>query len=370
MPIIEPEFMGLTRDLDVDAFWEENTRCLPFSTDKPRCAVDFAPDDHWIFGFMHVPSTIRYYHDKAYRDALHCEVNRITQQYVGKTFFDEDTFENNPRRIENLFRCEFTYYENSTPWLTAVTKDPDEFTRILDEADATDMRTWAIPEAYWKEWEQRRREGRRLPKLGDGSRGPATIMTSVLEVETAIFWLYDHADLMRHFRDILAVKMVEFNQVLREFSGNTEPGWWITDDNSALFNRKLYREFCYPVLEKVLAAMAPGNARRYQHSDSAMGHLMEMQYELGIREVNYGPDIDVATIREKMPDALIRGHMPPFLLCNGSPDEIRQRVVEDFNKAGVTGGLLLATAGSLAAGTDVGRMRWYMKLAQDCCRYH
>jgi uroporphyrinogen decarboxylase len=369
MPIIEPEFMDLTRDLDTEAFWEENTRCLPFTTHKPRCAVDFAPDDHWIFGFMHVPSTIRYYHDKAYRDALHCEVNRITQQYVGKTFFDEDTFENNPRRIENLFRCEFTYHENSTPWLTAVTQDPDEFARILDEAEATDMRTWAIPEACRKEWEQRQREGRPLPKLGDGSRGPATIMTSVLEVETAIYWLYDHADLMRRFRDILAVKMVEFNQALRKFSGNTEPGWWITDDNSALFNRKLYREFCYPVLEKVLAAMAPGNARRYQHSDSAMGHLMEMQYELGIREVNYGPEIDVAAIREKMPDALIRGHTPPFLLRNGSPDEIRQRIVEDFKKAGATGGLLLTTAGSLAEGTGVGRMRWYMKLAQDCCCY-
>jgi uroporphyrinogen decarboxylase len=369
MPIIEPEFMDLTRDLDTEAFWEENTRCLPFTAHKPHCAVDFAPDDHWIFGFMHVPSTIRYYHDKAYRDALHCEVNRITQQYVGKTFFDEDTFENNPRRIENLFRCEFTYHENSTPWLTAVTQDPDEFARILDEAEATDMRTWAIPEACRKEWEQRQREGRPLPKLGDGSRGPATIMTSVLEVETAIYWLYDHADLMRRFRDILAVKMVEFNQALRKFSGNTEPGWWITDDNSALFNRKLYREFCYPVLEKVLAAMAPGNARRYQHSDSAMGHLMEMQYELGIREVNYGPEIDVAAIREKMPDALIRGHTPPFLLRNGSPDEIRQRIVEDFKKAGATGGLLLTTAGSLAEGTGVGRMRWYMKLAQDCCCY-
>jgi hypothetical protein len=26
MPIIEPEFMDLTRDLDTEAFWEENTR--------------------------------------------------------------------------------------------------------------------------------------------------------------------------------------------------------------------------------------------------------------------------------------------------------------------------------------------------------
>jgi uroporphyrinogen decarboxylase len=296
-------------------------------------------------------------------------VNQITKQYVGQTFFDEDTLENNPRRIENLFRCEFTYREGSTPWLTPVTNDPDEFARILDEAEATDLHTWTFSDAFRSEWEQRRREGRTLPSLGTGSRGPATIFTSVLEVETAIFWMLDHADLMHRFRDTLADKMVELNVILREFSGNTEPGWWITDDNSALLNRKLYREYCVPVLEKVLQAMAPDNARRYQHSDSAMGHLLDMQYALGIREVNYGPTIDVAYIREKMPDAVIKGHMPPFLLRNGTPDDIKQRVLDDFQKAGATGGIVMTTAGSLAAGTGVGRVRWFMQMVQDHCRY-
>jgi uroporphyrinogen decarboxylase len=174
---------------------------------------------------------------------------------------------------------------------------------------------------------------------------------------------------MRRFRDILAEKMVAFNAILREFSGNTRLGWGITDDNSALFSPAMYREYCYPVLERVLEAMAPGNARRYQHSDSAMGHLLDQQYELGIRFVNYGAEVDVATIRAKMPDAYISGHMPPFLLRNGSPEEIRQRVVDDFQKAGATGGLDVTTAGSLAGGTGVGRMRWFMKVVQEECRY-
>ena len=70
-----------------------------------------------------------------------------------------------------------------------------------------------------------------------------------------------------------------------------------------------------------------------------------------------------------MPDAFIHGQMPPFTLRNGSPDEIRQRVIADFEKAGVSGGLEVTTAGSLAAGTGVGRMRWYMKVVQENCRY-
>gem|GEM_PF-259349 len=371
MPVIEPEFMELTARLDVHAWWEENAVCQDLTPDKPRCPASFAPDDHWIFEFMRVPSTLRYYRDRAYRNALHAEVNRITRQCLGAAFFDEDTWQNSPKRIENLFGCEFAYHEGGTPWLMPVTDDPEEFSRVLDRAEATDLRTWSLPDDYLAEWEKRMAAGSPLPRLGTGSRGPATIMTSVLKAETLFYWFYDHADLMRRFRDILAVKMVEFNTVLREFSGNAEPGWWITDDNSALFNRKLYREYCYPVLERVLGAMAPTEgARRYQHSDSAMGHLLDMQYALGIREVNYGPTVDAGLIREKMPDALINGQMPPMLLRNGTPAQIRARVIEDFRKAGGSGRLNITTAGSLAAGTGIGRMRWFMQVVQDDCRYN
>jgi uroporphyrinogen decarboxylase len=100
-----------------------------------------------------------------------------------------------------------------------------------------------------------------------------------------------------------------------------------------------------------------------------MGHLLDFQYNLGIREVNYGPEVDAAVIRTKMPDAMIHGQLPPLLLRNGSPQEIENRIRDDFRKAGETGGLTVTTAGSLAAGTGVGRMRWMMQVVQEHCRY-
>lgn len=369
MTIIEPEFMELTSQLDTRAFWDENLLCGDFTTQKPRCAASFSPDDHWLFEFMNVPSTLRYYRDKAYRDDLHHQVNTITQEYVSKTFFDEDTWEYSPKRIENLFGCEFEYREGGTPWFVPVTADAEEFSRILDHAANTNLETWAFSADFLSEWETHRSAGKQMPSLGTGSRGPATIMTSVLQVETVFLWCYDHPELISRFRDLLAEKMVELNTLLRRFSCNTQPGWWITDDNCALFNRNLYKEYCVPVLEKVLDAMAPGAAPRYQHSDSSMGHLLDYQYDLGIREVNYGPKVDIALIREKMPDAMIYGHIPPFLLRNNRPEEIKARILDDFQKVGHTGGLTITTAGSLAAGTGVGRMRWMMQVIQDHCRY-
>ena len=365
----EDAFLELSRDLDAEAFWEEDGLCGEFTPGKPRCGLIFSPDDHWLFEFLDVDSTIRYYRDKAYRDALHKESNAITRQHVGKVFFDEDSWEHSPKRIENLFGSEFRYEEKGTPWLQPATNDPEEFARILDRAEATDMNVWALPGPFLEEWDQRKAEGKPLPMLGSGSRGPATIMTSVLSAEDVFFWMEDHPSLMRRFSELLAAKMIEFNRVLRQFSGNVQSGWWITDDNCALFNRDLYREYCYPVLEAVLEALAPGDARRYQHSDSSMEHLLDYQYALGIRVVNYGPEIDVRNIRRKMPEAMIHGHMPPFLLRNAGPEEIRERVISDFEKAGEGGGLTIATAGSLAAGTGVGRMRWLMHCTQRYCRY-
>ena len=365
----EQDFLELARDLDAEAFWQENELCEKFTADKPRCGLTFSPDDHWLFEFLDVASTIRYYEDKTHRDALHKEANAITREHVGKVFFEEDSWEHAPKRIENLFGSEFRYEERGTPWLQPATSDPEEFARILDRAEATDMSEWALPEPFLKEWDKRRADGKPLPVLGTGSRGPATIMTSVLSAEDVFFWMEDHPALMRRFSEILAAKMIELNRVLRQFSSNDQPGWWITDDNCALFNRELYREYCYPALEAVLEALAPGDARRYQHSDSSMGHLLDYQYALGIRVVNYGPEIDVRNIRQKMPGAMIHGHMPPFLLRNAGPEEIRQRIISDFEKAGEGGGLAVATAGSLAAGTGVGRMRWLMHCVQKHCRY-
>ena len=164
--IIEPEYLELTSHLDVHTFWEENQLCGEFTTHKPRCAAYFSPDDHWLFEFLAIPSTLRCYQDKAYRDDLHRQANAITEEYVGHAFFVEDTWEHSPRRIENLFDCEFEYHEGGTPWLVPATADPDEFSRILDRAAATDIGSWAFPEEFLAEWETRRSQREVMPTLG------------------------------------------------------------------------------------------------------------------------------------------------------------------------------------------------------------
>lgn len=371
MPLIETEFLERTRTLDPEAFWSENRLCEVPGEDKPRCALKgVGSDDHWLFEFLDVPSTLRYYRDKPYRDDLHRQANRLMWEHLRVRPYSEDTWENQPKRIENLFGCEFAYHEGGTPWLTPVTDDPATFARILDRAEATNIESWCLSEAYLADWERRRAAGEVLPKLGTGSRGPATVITSVLDPQVALIWCIDEPELMDRFSRVLTQGYLRLNRRLRTFSGCQSKGWWITDDNCCLFNPKQYRRFCMPVLQAVLDEFAPGpDGWRYQHSDSAMAHHLDTQRELGIQQVNYGPEIDPRVIRTRMPNSVIDGHLPPFLLRNGSPEDIRARVRSDFEAVGAGGRLNIATAGSIPAGTGLGRLRWLMHCVQEETRY-
>jgi uroporphyrinogen decarboxylase len=142
MRISDQVFADMTASLDVDQFWAENAQCQAFSPDKPRCPVSFSPDDHWLFEFLQVPSTVRYYSDKTYRDELHRQANEITRASVGMTFFDEDTWCFQPKRIEQLFGCELSIKEGGTPWLLPATDDPQEFEALrLHYCGCTTFRT-------------------------------------------------------------------------------------------------------------------------------------------------------------------------------------------------------------------------------------
>lgn len=361
-------FSELTQGLDLTRFWAENTICQPPAWGGARSPLEIPLDDHWLLGFWGIRDTSRYFFDKSYRDDLHKRTNAITCREIGLALFDEDSWQITPRRIENLFGCEFSYRDDSTPWLTPVTEDPSEFTRILDKAEETNVSEWAFPAEFLREWDQRLKNGKPLPLLGGGSRGPATIMTSILRPETFFLWCVDHPELIARFRDILARQMVNLNLTLRRFSGNKQPGWSITDDNSALFNRRLYREYCFPVLHQVMEVLAPTGSHRYQHSDSAMAHLLELQRDLGITGCNYGPTVTPAIIRSVMPEVEIHGQVPPGLLRDGTPQEIRARVRKDWEEAGDGFRLVITTAGSVSAGTSLERIRWLMRCVEEVTR--
>ena len=84
-----------------------------------------------------------------------------------------------------------------------------------------------------------------------------------------------------------------------------------------LLSPSMYEMFGYPVLKKVFARFSPDHEdKRYQHSDSAMEHLLPILGRLNLNGVNFGPTVMAPAIRKYMPEARIDGCIAPFTFMN------------------------------------------------------
>ncbi len=352
--------------LDLEHFWIENEQSLgkPFRTDKPRAPMALPVDDHWLLEELSVPSTVRFYRDLEYLLACHREANRRCWEHIGIRPFPETLPTKSIRRIEEVFGATIEVVEGGTPWLVPGIETPEALADLLDELETVS-----------DEGLRRRMEIDGPSSSGGGetqawSRGPATIATSVLGTMEALYLVVDEPELMDRFFRVLAKVVVRYHRLSAKASGKTVRGVGILDDNCALFSPELYERFCLPVWRTIADELAPNpDDMRYQHSDSAMEHLLPLLAELNLSGCNFGPTVPVQAIRAAMPRTEIQGQVAPFTLRNGTAQDVEAEVRRDWEAVGADGGLLITTAGSIAAGTSLPAIRAWMECVDRICRY-
>lgn len=363
-------------DLDCREFWKENEKCMePFTTNKPRVPIGFWLDDHYLIEEMAIPSTVRYYNDTDYRLEVNRQCNQRIEKVIGRKFYNEDAIEElkpAPNRFEVLMGAHWELTEGGTPWLESNVNDIEDVKKLIHKAEKLDMKAVVLPE----DWQEKREayekaSGKKLKLGGGGSRGPATMATSILGTTNTCIFMMDEPEVIKEFFEILAVKLVEYHNALMLLTGHdNRKGYALTDDNCYLFPPALYEKLCAPVLERLFKEFAPDiKHSRYQHSDSSMGHLMGILNDLGVNGVNFGPDIHPLEIRKAMPKACIHGQIPPFVLRNGTPEDIIDCVRRDIEAVGQDGGLVECPAGSVAAGTSLENLKIYMWAVDKYGRY-
>lgn len=360
--------------LDYKQFWEENEKCFqPFTTKKPRVPVKLPFDDHFLLEDMQVESTMRYFQDREYRLEMNRLCNDKMEKAIGiRHFHEKEDMVLQPNRFEVIMGAHWEFSEGGTPWLESTVEDIEDVKKLIARAEKLDMYKEAFPEGWFEEKERvEKQTGIKLDYGERGHRGPCTMATSILGTENTCIFIMDEPDVMNAFYEVLSEKMVEYHKaLLKATNSELKPGYWITDDNSYLFPPAAYEELCSQFLKRVFEEFAPAeNDYRYQHSDSPMGHLMPILYDLGVNNTNFGPTIHPLEIRKAMPKAVIHGQMPPFVLRNGTPEEIIEIVKRDIDAVGGDGGLVETTAGSLAAGTPYENIQAYLWAVNEYGRY-
>ena len=133
-----------------------------------------------------------------------------------------------------------------------------------------------------------------------------------------------------------------------------------------------YELFGAPILQGVFDYVSPDPGDyRYQHSDSAMGHLIPILARFNLTGCNFGPTITVREIRKYMPRTCIDGQLAPFTFMNNDEEKIIAEVKRDCEMAreGNIKGLNLTTAGSINNGSLLTSMRTVMAAIQNYGRY-
>jgi uroporphyrinogen decarboxylase len=369
-------------DVDIERFWADDaaSQGKPFSTDKPQVPLGIGLPLTCVWDELGQPTPD--WADTEVTDAflvpvdLRKRYNDKAERVIGKRLLTEE--EQRPagpsfpavKSITDLFEAP-TKYVGGTHWVMPAANTPAELEALLDRVEARDLREtllgpdWdAAVKRVFEEWGVR-------PQMGRGVRGPITAAMSIYGVENLIFLILDAPELAVRFRDVLCEQIIAMTRVFDEESGNPDRrGFGFADDNCAMLNYDMYALFGQPILRRVFETFAPGpNDSRFQHSDSAMGHLMPLLNEVGLNGANFGPTIGAGEIRAALPRCVIHGQLAPWTFARGTDEEIAAEVRRDIEAAGEGGGLIVATAGSINPGSRLSGLRAVMSTIQKHGRY-
>lgn len=370
-------------DLDIEQFWHDDglahkENC--FSKEAPQVALGIRMSDECVFAELgeegkpwgHTPIEKRIELNKRYNEKA---IKIVGRPLLRESFPDPASHFPGVRQIGEIFAGQYVFDGNTT-WLKGNLETEEDLVKRLDYIDKMNIRDFILP-PNWEEETKRIFEnfGTR-PGQFKGIRGPVTLATSVFGTENLIFLIYDNPDLAKRFSKTIAKVILEYVNIFIEESGNTwqtfSHGFSFNDDDCCLLTPDMYEFFAYPILKEVFDKVAYlPNDYRYQHSDSAMGHLIPILARFNLTACNFGPTVTIREIRKHMKNTRIDGQLAPFTFMRNDEKMIVEEVKRDCEMAREDDirGINLATAGSINNGSLLTSMRLVMAAIQNYGRY-
>ncbi len=362
-------------ELNLEKFWQDDALAH-----KDNCfykadtvALGIRMSDECVFAELGEKGNPWGYTPRERRIELNKRYNDKAEKIVGKrllneNFLPDDTHLPYVKRIGEVFGGEYIMH-NETEWLKESIEDAEALEKVLDKVDKMDLREFMLP----KNWETEKKRvfetyGVR-PSPVHHIRGPVTLACSLMGTTEFLYFLLDEEELAERFSNTIAdviIKMADIMDDEAELPEETRHGFSFADDNCCLLSPDLYEKFGYPVLKKVFERFSPNpEDKRYQHSDSAMGHLLPILGRLDLNGVNFGPTVLVPEIRKHLPHARIDGCIAPFSFMRNDREALIQETLRDIKDGFEYGGVNISTAGSINDGSSLESMRLIMEIIQQ-----
>ncbi len=364
--------------LDIERFWADDELAHKdncFSKDAPQVALGIRMSDECVFAELNEEGAQWGHTPRDRRIDLNKRYNDIAEKIVGRRLLNEDFLPDDAKfpyvkRIGEVFGGSYVW-ANDTEWLEGSISTPQELEKLLNGIDKMDMREFMLPPNWEAECKRIYEAYGLKPSPVHHVRGPVTLACSVYGAENFIFLLMDEPELAARFSKTIGDVIIKMADVMDAERGEVRNGFSFADDNCCLLNAEMYEAFGYPILKRVFEKYSPNPGdRRFQHSDSAMGHLLPVLGRLNFNGVNFGPTVLVDEIRKYMPEARIDGCIAPFTFMRDDKEQLIAEVKRDCDAAKRCGrGVNIATAGSINNGSSLENLRTIMEVIQNYGRY-
>lgn len=369
--------------VNLERFWADDELAHKencFSKEAPQVALGIRMSDQCVFAELNEEGNPWGTIDRERRIALNKRYNDLAEKIVGIRLLREDYPSQDQllpayKQIGEVFGGKYVFNGVST-WLKGSCSTLQELEKVLDRVDRMDIKSFILPDNWEKEKNRLWNAYGIKPHALRYMTGPVTLATGIYGAENLIYLYYDEPELYERFSKTILKVIMEYITIFREEAGyaeeNAPHGFKFYDDDSNLLNPEMYEVFGYPVLKAVFERCSPDpDDMRYQHSDSAMGHLLPVLSKLDLTSCNFGPTLTVEEIRRYLPRARIDGQLAPFTFMRNNQEEIIAEVKRDCEmaKVGDLRGLNIMTAGSINNGSSLMSMRAVMYAIQTYGRY-
>ena len=365
--------------VDLPRFWHDDAlaRQDPFAPNAPQPPLGLFMSYETIFDELGHPFDMaRLDRDYEFARSAAKAYNDRAETIVGRRLLNETAYDPSIRfppikSLGEVFGCTTTT-DSWTTWLHPAAHTPSELSAVLDRVERLDLPTVIFPDTWQSACKTIFETHGLRPALGHWLRGPVTLAMSIYGVEETIFLLQDEPQLAARFRDVILSTAIRYYEACDQASdpASVRPGFGFADDNCAMLTPDLYEFFGLPILQGIFQRFAPApNDWRYQHSDSAMAHLLPLLARTNLGGANFGPTVRFAQIRAAMPRTIVDGTLAPFTMMRNDHPAIIAEVTRDCREAHATHGLSVTTAGSINNGTRLTALRTVLHTIQTHGRY-
>lgn len=354
--------------LDVDRFWREDAiahRDNCFYKGR-QVALGIRMNDECVFDELGEAGKPWGYTPRERRIDLNKRYNDKAEGIIGirplrEDFLPEDAAFPYVKRIGEVFGGSYIMH-NDTEWLTESATDEMALEKLLDRVERINLRDFMLPPGWEKEKKRIFEQYGLRPSPIRWVRGPVTLACSIVGTTNFLYMLVDEPDLTARLSKVIGDVIIGMADIMdEEIGGVPARGFAFADDNCCLLSPDMYEAFGYPILKRVFAHFSPDEKdERYQHSDSAMEHLLPILGRLNLTGVNFGPTVLIPAIRRHLPNARIDGCISPMDFMRNDKEALLAQTRRDFMDDKAYGGVNLSCAGSINNGSSLQSMRLIM----------